>query len=420
LPVEKHHRLFQQKLEEDALKMLDEILEYENRELGKRRIKKDQLPFRQLAMYEQNAAFFAAHRMASMGGGRILEKLVKMRMSVTAVDANGQTPLYYAAKMHNLDAMECLIKAQCDVNRRDTIHGQSCLYYAAREDEAALNARKPISASTVQEYNKRRRAAVDLLLFYGCNVDLRDDRGYTVADYFKGSDEDLKELLRYGPATVRKRAKRPIRPPWRFDFTGKDGTKYIIRVSEIINTKALADLEDEFVADHQSLFEKVLRDKPPNHSTCMALGLNPAPANRKNIISSIAAACNKLSRTLTVVDPKTGEIDGYLYFKCKQEEREKFTEISHLKVRNSSTRRGIAKNIFLAVSDYLEVNALAEFREDMRLNVVDANKGAIKLYESIGFVQCDEVSMSDMKEWKDPPPQIGWRRYRRTTDPSHN
>lgn len=42
-----------------------------------------------------------------------------------------QTPLFYAAKINNIEILKLLISYGCDVNHKDKNH-QTCLFYAAR------------------------------------------------------------------------------------------------------------------------------------------------------------------------------------------------------------------------------------------------------------------------------------------------
>lgn len=152
--------------------------------------------------------------------------------------------------------------------------------------------------------------------------------------------------------------------------------------------------------------------------------LAKSASNRKNIISAIATKCDKYARTLKVYEAATGEVVGYLYFKCipgsgartpKDRKQEKQLEISHLKVANSHRRRGLGQALFFGVLQHLQIENIAEYANDTRLSVFDANAAAVALYERLGFEMFNEAWHSPMKDWpgKNPVPEIAWRRYRR-------
>eukprot|EP00397_Hematodinium_sp_SG-2012_P018770 GEMP01019241.1.p1 GENE.GEMP01019241.1~~GEMP01019241.1.p1 ORF type:complete len:458 (+),score=93.68 GEMP01019241.1:644-2017(+) len=407
--------------EQTVLDAIDELHAFELTDLGKRRMLAQQFPFRQTnGRIKQNLAFHAAARKQEIGGSyRILQKLRDIGMPLNTIDYFNQTPLFFAAREYDLDSIRLLVKARCDVAQMDH-NKHTCIYYASRVPPSAE--RDKTGKKNTSDNTKRRIATTKLLVQFGCRADIRDTSGNMVAEYC-GNIAELRGLLQIN-LTKRKRTKRPLPTTdrqWLHEFVapgrdGKGNVKYGIRYAEVGDATYLGHLEDEFIKDHQDLLGNLFGECPPSHTTCLSLGVNVHANSRRNIISAIASKTDKYARTIVAVDKETGELAGYLYFKCKSSRDEKTVEISHLKVKGTHRRRGVGKSLFVAVTQHMKTNAMTEFGQHMGLSVYDANAAAIGMYEAIGFEQVGEAWRTPMKEWEgkeEDTPQIWWRRYAR-------
>lgn len=424
-------------LEEEVINLFKKLLKCEELNIKS--------AFRELTKNKQNISFYAAGRTLEKGGGYALLRFLEMHnFPMNLIDGFNQNPLFYAAREFNTEACQLLIQGKCDVNHLDK-NSQNCLYYAASDNSIKKNKKgKRIN-------NKPSRVStITLLMNEGVDVHHIDSQNRSVTHYTR--DEDIKNLL-YLQNTNPKRRKLvrsyetpPQKPSsstmasknarhniYEHDANIKDDNdpdkivrkvKYFVDYARLDDTNSLSKLENEFVEDHQQILATIFSETPSFESTCASLGLHKSASNRKNIISAIATKCDKFARTLKVYEAATGEVVGYLYFKCtpgsgartaKDRKQEKQLEISHLKVANSHRRRGLGQALFFGVLQHLQYENIGEYANDTRLSVFDANAAAVALYERLGFEMFNEAWHSPMKDWpgKNPVPEIAWRRYRR-------
>lgn len=71
------------------------------------------------------------HYATIFGRQEVGELLMSREAAVDATDADGRTPLHYAAEQGHKEVCEFLIRKGANVNRKDTIKGQTPLFYAA-------------------------------------------------------------------------------------------------------------------------------------------------------------------------------------------------------------------------------------------------------------------------------------------------
>eukprot|EP00397_Hematodinium_sp_SG-2012_P027812 GEMP01029250.1.p1 GENE.GEMP01029250.1~~GEMP01029250.1.p1 ORF type:complete len:261 (+),score=48.98 GEMP01029250.1:74-856(+) len=165
--------------EEDVLAAIDVLHDYEQTEVGLRRIASNQFPFRQ-SIRQQNIAFFVAARKQVLGGSyRILKKLRAIGIPLDKIDYFKQTPLFFASREHDLKGIKLLVAAGCRLEQLDK-NKQTCLYYAARDPNVYCDIKE---RGKIPEYIQRRISTTKLLVDMGCPTDTIDIDHKTVADY---------------------------------------------------------------------------------------------------------------------------------------------------------------------------------------------------------------------------------------------
>ncbi|NEV49241.1 ankyrin repeat domain-containing protein [Wolbachia pipientis] len=128
-----------------------------------------------------------------------IDKLIK-GVNVNVIDQNGMTPLHYAAKKHNEDIANALIKAGADVNAKDQ-NGRTPLHWAAIErnkDVASALIKAGADVNVKNEYERTplhlavkncNRELVTLLLNSNkVDVNARNKHGNT--------DEEIRTILK--------------------------------------------------------------------------------------------------------------------------------------------------------------------------------------------------------------------------------
>ena len=78
---------------------------------------------------KQNVLFY----LSKEGHIKSIELVLNKGISPEDSDIHGQTPLYYAARDGRADVIKLLISRGADVNHKDNISNQTCLFYAARD-----------------------------------------------------------------------------------------------------------------------------------------------------------------------------------------------------------------------------------------------------------------------------------------------
>lgn len=136
-----------------------------------------------------------------------LNFLIQKGADVNAVNGNGETPLFSAAKGDNTDAIDLLVKRGASLNARDHL-GSSPLHAAVRWDaltaaEKLINLGFNIDSQNVGGKTPLAEAAVEgnttmarLLISHGANPNAYDQNGRTaLSDAIRGGQYEMTKLL---------------------------------------------------------------------------------------------------------------------------------------------------------------------------------------------------------------------------------
>jgi len=437
----------------------------------------DKLPARKIAMDifrrrfgNQYLASFAAARAAQRPGGAydILHWLDKLQVPLDEADAAMQTPLFYAAREANYEAVAFLLQRGARAERLDH-NSQNALFYAAKSDpkqegtriecerrkqwramagrpgDTRKDIRKDLDANG-RPHKENRLAVIDILVEYGADPTHKDELERSALDYAR--DDEI--LRRLEALCHRWRAQGDVRPPPMAQqlplveppcmYLSKldavyDG-QYMVAYSDQQDVEALVQLESEFIDDHARIIELVHGAPAPPATVCKSVGVSPKEAERKRIIKSITGQRNRLDCTMKIMHINAytqggaqaacarlitpPKVVGYMYQKVKvdfsrADRKGGIVEVSHLKVSKSYVRRGLATLMFCGLVQHLGAGEGEELRP-MQLSVFDRNDAACRLYEKLGFVSYGESWDSELSGWgsaQEPMRHIRWRRYRR-------
>lgn len=137
----------------------------------------------------------------------VMNFLIQKGANVNAVNGNGETPLFSAAKADNTDAIDSLVKSGASLAARDNL-GSSPLHAAVRWNsltaaEKLINMGLNIDCQNVGGKTPLAEAAVEgnitmakLLLRHGANPNTYDQNGRTcLSDAIRGGQYDMVKLL---------------------------------------------------------------------------------------------------------------------------------------------------------------------------------------------------------------------------------
>ena len=181
----------------------------------------------------QTALFYAVQRQDDNEAKQIAERLISMsEIDPKRKDFGGQSPLFYAAAVGNLETVKLLVSHGCDANEKDNLN-QSPLFYASRDGRTGVvefllangavasdidrNGQNPLFYAA----RENKKDVCQLLIDAKANVDHRDLTGRK-ASYFSrlNNHSEVTELLesysQEDPNNPRKR--------YRMVFVGQDGT----------------------------------------------------------------------------------------------------------------------------------------------------------------------------------------------------
>ena len=181
----------------------------------------------------QTALFYAVQRQDDNEAKQIAERLITMsEIDPKRKDFGGQSPLFYAAAVGNVETVKLLISHGCDANEKDNL-SQSPLFYASRDGRTPVvecllahgavasdidrNGQNPLFYAA----RENRKDVCKLLIDAKANIDHRDLTGRK-ASYFSrlNNHAEVTELLescsQEDPDNPRKR--------YRMVFLGPDGS----------------------------------------------------------------------------------------------------------------------------------------------------------------------------------------------------
>ena len=181
----------------------------------------------------QTALFYAVQRSDDVEAKQIAERLISMsEIDPKRKDFGGQSPLFYASAVGNIETVKMLISHGCDANEKDNLN-QSALFYAARDGRASVaevllahgaiasdidrNGQTPLFYAA----RENKKEVCKLLIDANANVDHRDLTGRR-ASYFSrlNNHVEVTELLEsYSVDDSGSDRKR-----YRLVFVGQDGT----------------------------------------------------------------------------------------------------------------------------------------------------------------------------------------------------
>ena len=137
----------------------------------------------------------------------VMSFLIQKGADINAVNGNGETPLFSAAKADNPDSIDLLVKSGASLNARDNL-GSSPLHAAVRWDsleaaEKLINLGLNIDSQNVSGKTPLAEASVEgnipmarLLLNHGANPNIYDQNGRAcLSDAIRGGQFEMSKLL---------------------------------------------------------------------------------------------------------------------------------------------------------------------------------------------------------------------------------
>jgi len=422
---------------------------------------------------------FAAARSPQRHGGAydVLHWLDKLQVPLDEMDSNEQTPLFYAAREANYEAIAFLLQRGAKAERLDH-NRQNVLFYAAKSDPkqdgtrvecdyrkkvmpgAKVHTRKDIRKdldANGRPHKKNRLAVVEILVDYRADPTHQDELARSPLDYAR--DDEMIRLLEAKCTQWQER--RNSATPWSTPapvalpqveapcmYLSKLGAvyggQYMLAYSDGQDVESLVQLESEFIEDHAQIIERMHGTPAPPAEVCRSVGVHPKGTERKRIIKSITGQRNRFDCTMKVMHinayaegasqnrqavchrlVRPAKVVGYMYQKVDGAQADGalpdsssgIVEVSHLKVSQAFLRRGLATLMFCGLVSHLSSSSKeGEELRPMQLSVFDRNEAACRLYEKLGFEVFGESWDSELTGWGgplDPVRSIRWRRYRR-------
>lgn len=434
----------------------------------------DMLPARKIAVdlirqrfgYQYLTSYAAARSPQRLGGAyEILYWLDRLQVPLDEVDGATQTPLFYAAREANYQAVAFLLQRGAKAERLDH-NSQTALFYAVKSDPKQEGTRIECDKRRTargnggprkairkdldidgKSHKEMRLAVVDILVEYGADPTHQDELSRSAVDYAR--DEDMIRKLEALCQQWRERPhSRPTPTPRKLPLVefpcmylsrldaAYDG-QFMVAYSDAQDVEALVQLEGEFIDDHGRIIQQVHGLMAPATTVCKAVGVSITKGDRRKTIKSITGMRNQLGCTIKImhIDPyaprdkqavclelvNPPEVVGYMYQKIdidanKPDTKKNVVEVSHLKIANTHVRRGLATMLFCGLVAHRGIHDGNEMRP-LQLSVFDRNDPACRLYEKLGFVPHGERWESELHNWGSAQDKlvrnIGWRRYRR-------
>lgn len=400
---------------------------------------------------QQSLLFFAVQR--EEDAVKVCRLLIHdYRIDADLEDFRGQTAFHWLATTQNLDCVDLLVAAKCNVNHVDRLLNQTPLFYAAHRSGVHMVRRLLVAQADTSYRDLHGKSP----LCWALHVDTCKELAACCASRFAIGEgkkliaDTLEWHRQHRRAAVVKYLAAsseawnfPRRMSWAVkDEVPKDPSgvfsAYVTSLALQRDVQALCALEDEFIGDHRILLPNLLDEQFFDQ-----IGLNPDPVARSSTIRSIAlrtpcGGCSRGSgappqrgpvRHYTLVcthlpDNRKGtsgsararsfQVAGYVYFKVVDGSRDDDAEdedsdssaepaddlqtqfhivISHLKVSRIHQRRGVA---CLLLASALRIAIGAREGLDCRsiwLSVAGGNDAALGLYRKLGFA----VSMRPCK-----------------------
>jgi ankyrin repeat protein len=128
---------------------------------------------------------------AELGRGSLINVFLKLGLDPNVADRNGWSPLFYAAYCGHMEAVELLLDAQADVERKDRYNGMTALSWAAWEGNLPMvrflldKGVRPDPTTPQEELlhwaaKYRFTSLIEILLEEGADINKRDSRsGWT-------------------------------------------------------------------------------------------------------------------------------------------------------------------------------------------------------------------------------------------------
>lgn len=385
--------------------------------------------------FEQTVLFFAVQN--PFCGEELSRMLVQeYHANPNHQDERGQTALFYLAKNGRKGCFEFLETCEIDVNHRDH-HGQTALFFAAAGGQSEMiralcNAGvsvnlKDLGGRSALFWVGDSAASVKALFDMNANFNCQTRDKKTILDKAKSAAKDLPNLatqLRAYHTLYNVKGKVAAR-------VSSNGSFEVVMLAGAKDVDQLCALESEFVEDHRTMLKNLTEQE-----LFKEIGLHQDPKKRREVIQSITNVKSTVGLregyTLkTVFYPSQGHekqaitpvISGYLYFKLRDVLSSLGSTmvpvdptgspvdgipkivVSHLKVARAHQRKGVAKLILSGMLRFLG-ESLERAQADslmtrkileLQLSVVDANKHAIALYESLGFRKGSQFVINENK-----------------------